>query len=397
MFKNGLHARKILVAEASHPPVYAPLLRAEGYETELVSSGAEALRIIQEGRCHIAVLEEDLADQAALHILRATRGSKVPIIFCSQAYNANRAVQAMKEGAWHYLPRPFHKKDLLGAVAGALQSLHAVAPVPEALAERQRQAQKMELFGRLASGVIHDFNNLLTVILGYCDLINAGPGGSASREHVREIEQVVHNGAALTGQLLSFARNRPIEPRPLDLNFLILKMEAMLARLLGETIQIDLKLASGLGMIRADLNQLEQVILNLAVNARDAMPDGGRLTFETRNVAAVPSPGRADLTPLPVNQSVILSVTDTGCGMDEATQDRLFEPFFTTKAEGQGTGLGLTTVFRIVAAARGRIDVRSRLGAGTSFALTFPRLADPASPFTIVPEHEIACAPLKDR
>jgi signal transduction histidine kinase len=293
----------------------------------------------------------------------------------------------MKEGAWHYLPRPFHKKDLLNAVDTALQSLRAAAPDSDALAERQRQAQKMELFGRLASGVIHDFNNLLTVILGYCDLIKVGPTGAANREHLEEIEHVVHNGAALTGQLLSFARNRPIDARPLDLNFLLLRMEAMLARLLGEAIHIDMNLTPGLGLIRADQNQLEQVVLNLAVNARDAMPDGGTLTFETRNVTG---PALALDADAPFAAWVVLAVSDTGCGMDEATQRRLFEPFFTTKAEGQGTGLGLSTVSRIVAAAHGRIDVNSRPADGTTFVLTFPRLPDSAAQLSVVPEHEVA-------
>src|SRR5262249_22089545 len=145
-------------------------------------------------------------------------------------------------------------------------------------------------------------------------------------------------------------------------------------------------LASGLGMIRADMNQLEQVVLNLAVNARDAMPDGGHLTFETRNVDAPLSACPADETSLAAGPCVILAVTDTGCGMGEATQAALFDLFYTTKAEGKGTGLGLTTASRIVTAARGRIDVKSRVGTGTNFTLTFPRLAsDPA----VVPEHEI--------
>lgn len=236
------------------------------------------------------------------------------------------------------------------------------------------QAQRLEAVGLLAGGVAHDFNNLLTVILGYSEvaLRSLGQAGPA-RELIQEVRKAGVRAAALTRQLLAFSRRQVLAPVVLDLNALVSETERMLRRLIGEDIALVTTLDPGLGPVKADPGQLEQVLMNLTVNARDAMPTGGRLTIETWNVERGPS-----ASPHPKGlrgPCVLLAVTDTGCGMDEATKARVFEPFFTTKELGKGTGLGLATVYGIVEQSGGTIEVWSEPGRGASFNVYLPRLA----------------------
>ncbi|MFO0707200.1 MAG: PAS domain S-box protein [Nitrospira sp.] len=238
-----------------------------------------------------------------------------------------------------------------------------------------RQSQKMEAVGRLAGGVAHDFNNLLTVIRGYSELIlgRLAPGDPARRE-MEEVKKAADRAAGLTGQLLAFSRRQFVATKVVDLNALVMNMDGMLRRLLGEDIiELCAELDQHLGSIKADPGQVEQVIMNLAVNARDAMPTGGRLTVETKNVSIGKGP-RRETMPLEQGEYVLLAVKDTGHGMDEETQSHLFEPFFTTKAKGKGTGLGLSTVYGIVKQSGGVIGVESKLGKGTTFKIYFPRV-----------------------
>jgi PAS domain S-box-containing protein len=247
------------------------------------------------------------------------------------------------------------------------------------LEEELRQAQRIEAVGRLAGGVAHDFNNLLTAILGYTQLVlrEMGPD-DANRADVEEIKRAGDRAAALTQQLLAFSRRQVLQPRVIDVNALVADMEKMLRRLIGEDIDLVADLGHEVGRVRADAGQLEQVILNLALNARDAMPRGGRLTIETADVelaehavAGVPiAPGRY----------VQLRVSDTGVGMDAATRARVFEPFFTTKATGRGTGLGLATVYGIVKQSDGYIVADSEPDRGTTFAVYLPRIGDLPAP-----------------
>ena len=245
--------------------------------------------------------------------------------------------------------------------------------VAKRTAERQSlesqllQSQKMEAVGSLAGGVAHDFNNLLTVILGYTEMLRDHLSQDAvALEHTDEIHLAAHRAADLTNQLLAFSRRQIAMPRVVALNDVVKQIEKMLGRIIGEDVQLETRLAGGIQPVRVDPAQIQQVILNLAVNARDAMPGGGRLTIETADVE-LNSEYAGRHIGVDAGPYTLLSVSDTGLGMNEATQTRLFEPFFTTKEKGKGTGLGLSIVYGIVKQSGGEILVYSEPGQGTVF------------------------------
>ncbi len=242
------------------------------------------------------------------------------------------------------------------------------------------QAQKMEAVGRLAGGIAHDFNNLLMVINGYSDLVADGLAGNPRlQNYAREIRHAGERATALTCQLLAFSRKQVLQPVVLDLNAVIADLQKMLNRLIGEDIRIVINPDRALVSVKADPGQIEQVLINLAVNARDAMPAGGRLLFETANAEFDELSCREHVDCQP-GRYVMVAVSDTGCGMTEEVKSRMFEPFFTTKAEGKGTGLGLATVFGIVRQSGGFIDVQSELGAGTTFRVYLPQVTEQLPP-----------------
>ncbi|HVS87364.1 MAG TPA: PAS domain S-box protein [Candidatus Acidoferrum sp.] len=242
------------------------------------------------------------------------------------------------------------------------------------LEKQLRMAQKMEAIGRLSGGIAHDFNNLLGVIMGYSQVMkrSLGPAHS-SYEHAEEIEKASQRAVSLTRQLLAFSRQQVLEPAILSLNALVSDMEKMLPRLIGEDIKLNLILAPALGQVKADQGQIEQVVMNLAVNARDAMPGGGKLTILTANVELDVAYTREHPGSKP-GRHVVLAVTDTGIGMDPETQAHIFEPFFTTKERDKGTGLGLSTVYGVVKQSGGYIAVESEKGKGASFSIYLPRV-----------------------
>jgi len=246
-----------------------------------------------------------------------------------------------------------------------------------ALERQLRQAQKMEAVGQLAGGIAHDFNNILSAVMGLADLLVADlPAGSESHEDALEIRETARRAADLTRQLLAFSRKRTLSPRPLDLNALIADLERMLRRTLGDDILLETSLTAELGVVRADPSAIEQVLVNLAINARDAMPGGGTITIVTRR-RTITRPGEfEDASP---GEYVELEVGDDGMGMPPEVSARVFEPFFTTKPAGKGTGLGLAMVYGIVRQTGGYIAVTSTPGAGTTFRVILPRTTDAPS------------------
>lgn len=257
------------------------------------------------------------------------------------------------------------------------------------LEDQLRQAQKMEAIGRLAGGVAHDFNNLLTVITGHCDLLVwESDVDEAVREEIEPIKLAADRATDLTQQLLAFSRKQVLQPRVLDLNAVLSEIEKMLRRLIGEHIELMTILRPGLPRIRADRGQIEQVVVNLAVNARDAMPDGGALTLETCEVV-VDEEGSKAHPGLERGKYVLFTVHDTGIGMDEATRARIFEPFFTTKTHGTGTGLGLSTVYGIVKQSDGFVYVTSEIGKGATFSVYLPAVEQEVEPAVVVEQERL--------
>ncbi len=261
------------------------------------------------------------------------------------------------------------------SVAIGVQGIARDVSERKQLEEQLRQSHKMDAIGQLAGGVAHDFNNLLTVIGGYSSiLLGKLPPESPHRTSIEEIKKASDRASSLTRQLLAFSRKQILQPKVLDLNTLVSDLDKMLRRLISEDIDLLTITDPGLAKVKADPGQIDQVLLNLVVNARDAMPEGGKLTIETSN--AVLSRDYARVHNVPAGPYIMLAVSDTGCGMDAATKKRIFEPFFTTKTAGKGTGLGLATLYGIVTQSGGNVWVYSELGHGTTFKIYLPRADD---------------------
>jgi two-component system cell cycle sensor histidine kinase/response regulator CckA len=286
-----------------------------------------------------------------------------------------------KDGTWRVLEST--ASPVINAV-GQVEKLVIVnrdITARKRLEEQFRQAQKMEAVGQLSGGIAHDFNNLLGVIIGYGEILQEGLSSDHPLRHsADEILNAGRRAASLTRQLLAFSRQQVLEPQVLVLNTVVSEMENMLRRLIGENIELTSNLDPSLGAIKADPGQLEQVIMNLAVNARDAMPQGGKLMIETANTDMDETFVKRYPYPVQPGPYIRLTVSDTGCGMDAKTRARIFEPFFTTKEKGQGTGLGLSMVYGVVKQSGGYIDVYSESGMGTTFKIYLPRVDEAVAP-----------------
>ena len=292
----------------------------------------------------------------------------------------HRIMQGLEKGEADTLVPLRLKPNEFGKLAELILQFRHTEELLEQTEERLRHSQKLEAVGRLAGGVAHDFNNLLTAIIGYAELLEAKlPRDDDCVEFARLMRQAGERAAALTRQLLAFSRKQLLQPRVLDLNALIIEMQRLLERVIGEHIRICIEAQTADSRVRADPSQIEQVVLNLGVNARDAMPRGGVLTITT--LLRVPPPGLLDTGHSADGRDcVVLSVRDTGSGMDDETKARIFEPFFTTKAPGKGTGLGLATVYGIVKQSGGGIIVESAPGRGSEFSIYLPHADAPIEP-----------------
>jgi PAS domain S-box-containing protein len=294
----------------------------------------------------------------------------------AREHGAGRSIQYRmrhKDGSWRILEST---ANVVRNAHGQVEKLVIVnrdVTASRQLEEQFRQAQKMEAVGRLSGGIAHDFNNLLGVIIGYAEFLQERLDAEHSlRGSADEILKAGKRAATLTRQLLAFSRMQVLDPKVMNLNAAISDAEKLLRRLIGEDIELRTSLAPDLGRVRADQGQLEQVIMNLAVNARDAMPQGGKIIISTENVFMDREFVRRYPYPVPTGPYVLLTVRDTGTGMDDETKARAFEPFFTTKEKGKGTGLGLATVYGVVKQSGGYIEIESALGAGTAFKIFLP-------------------------
>lgn len=341
---------------------------------------AEALQsLLNDQLWDLVVSDHGLPHFSAPEALRLVRnrGLDLPFIIVSGSMGEDLAVAAMRAGASDYLVKG-QLARLLPAVQrelGEAEQRRQRRQVEERLRETEgqlRQAQKMEAMGQLAGGVAHDFNNLLTAILGFSQfLLDDCPPGAPQRADLEEIQKAGERAATLTRQLLAFSRQQVLEPRVVNLNEIVKGVERLLARVIGADVELVTDIEPELARVKVDPGQIEQILMNLAVNARDAMPSGGCLTIQTANCAfsddlGLPQPK------MPPGNYIQIRVSDTGTGMAPEITSRIFEPFFTTKEAGKGTGLGLSTVYGIVTQSAGYINVDSELGHGTRFDIYLP-------------------------
>ena len=322
---------------------------------------------------------QDILDLTTTAATRETRTALIQRVAAGERWSGELLCRRRDGSTFPALVTGGPIRDTDGHVTGAVGSVVDLSDRYD-VEEQLRQSQKMESIGRLAGGIAHDFNNLLTVIRGHSELLG-GAIDSADPKHegIRQIQEAARRATALTRQLLAFSRKQDLQPRLLSLDQCVIAIEPMLRRLIGEDVEILLHLNDSGSAVMADPGQLDHVLINLAVNARDAMPDGGTLAIST-SIADMDANYLATHTGAVAGSYVMLAVSDTGCGMSRETSARIFEPFFTTKPPGQGTGLGLSTVYGIVKHSGGYIWVYSELDAGTTFKIYLPRIASTLPP-----------------
>ncbi len=366
------------------------VIQQAGYDVATAEDGVQGFQLAQMLQPVLIISDVSMPRADGLELTRMIRASETlgdtPILLMSAVRKGDQnAAAGLEAGADDYLEAPYDPVYLVAKVTKLVERKRAEEALKlsekekEAVIEALRrseeqflQSQKLEAVGRLAGGVAHDFNNLLTAIGGYSELsLRRLSSDDPLTSYLKEIKRASERAASLTRQLLAFSRKQIMQPKVLDLNSVITDLQGMLSRIIGEDIKQILTLSSNLGSVKADPGQLEQVIMNLAVNAKDAMPLGGKLIIETANRYLDEAYSEQHIAVAP-GPFVMLAISDTGIGMDEATQKQIFEPFFTTKPVGKGTGLGLSMVYGIVKQSAGSIWVYSEVGKGTTFKLYFP-------------------------
>ena len=346
---------------------------------EVVSTARAGLHRIHENEHDVYLVDYRLPDGTGLELIHdaKSQGATKPFILMTGYGSGDLDQAALKEGVADYVEKHLLGTYLERSIRYALRDWQA----DRALRDREeqlRQAQKMEAIGRLAGGVAHDFNNLLTAIIGYTEVIvERVPADDPTRRDVQEIRRAADRAAALTRQLLTFGRKQFVRPVVLDLNDTVNGLLQMLPRVIGEHIQTTTRLLPSLRRVTADAGQMEQVLVNLVLNARDAMPAGGTIAIESNNVSLSPDRVDAEGLSIPPGEYVSLAVTDTGAGMDAYTRAHAFEPFFTTKPMGKGTGLGLSTVYGIVDQSGGAVTIKTAPGRGTTVRIYLPAVSAP--------------------
>jgi signal transduction histidine kinase len=354
------------------------------YAPSWMDSYATALTAASEGSYDVCLVDYRLGAEDGIALVRELIASDfdTPIIVLTGLGDRAVDIEATSAGAADYLIKGEVTPALLERTIRYAMRHHADMTTLRESEEGQRQGQRMEAVGRFAGGVAHDFNNMMSAVVGFSALVlDALEEDDPLRAWVKEIERAGERASEMTKQLLAFTRKQVLLPRVLDLNAVVSDVSELLSRLIGEDVELVLDLAPRLYAVEADSGQLEQVIVNLAVNGRDAMPGGGRLTITTANAELEAGATlQADLGP---GSYVTLAVSDTGEGMDLDTMQKIFEPFFTTKEEGKGTGLGLATVFGIVKQSGGDIRVQSDAGHGSKFTIFLPRAAAPVLRFEV--------------
>ncbi len=374
---------QILIAEDNefYRSMLEETLKEWGYEVLCAEDGAAAWKILQgKDAPQLAILDWLMPGLDGLEVCRQVRalGREEPtyLILLTAQNGKENIVAGLKGGADDYICKPFDQDELHARLQVGLRIVGLQASLADRVRELEQAlsgAQKMEAIGRLAGGVAHDFNNLLTVILGSSEvMLKRKKLDPTDQELVRMVRQAGERGSGLTRQLLAFSRRQARTPEILSLSQRVAGFESMLRRLIGEDINLVTKLDPAVHPVLADAGQVEQVIMNLVVNARDAMPDGGTMTIETCNVE-LDDAFTAKHPSFRPGSYALLAVSDTGCGMDAGTKKHLFEPFFTTKEVGKGTGLGLATVYGIVKHSDGHIRVESEPGRGATFRIYLPR------------------------
>jgi signal transduction histidine kinase len=379
---------RVLIADDSENDVLLLLreLRKAGYEPvyERVSTAPTMKAALERQAWDIVISDYEMPHFGGFEALQLLKesGHDLPFILVSAVVSEETAVAAMKAGAHDYIMKrklarlgPAIERELREA---QMRLAHKAAEEALHQSEEQlRQTQKMEAVGRLAASVAHDFNNILTAILCHSEmLLKQQTAGDPRRKNAEQIEKCAKMGATLTRQLLTYSRKQVIIPRVLELNAAILNIEPILRRFIGQDIEFSTALNPDAGNINADPGQIEQILVNLVVNAGDAMPEGGKLTIMTANTTLDGNQVK-NFHDLRGGDYVMLAIADTGTGMTDEVKRRLFEPFFTTKPPGKGTGLGLATCFGIVKENNAHIQVHSELGKGTTFKIYFPQTQAP--------------------
>jgi signal transduction histidine kinase len=379
---------RVLIADDSEDDAFflARELRKAGYELiyERISTASKMEAALQRQTWDIVISDYEMPGFGGFEALQLLKksGHDLPFILVSAVVSEETAVAAMKAGAHDYIMKrkmarlaPVIERELREA-----QMRLARKAAEESLRqneEQMRQTQKMEAVGRLAASISHDFNNILCVILGHSELlIKQLNTDDPSRKNAEQIEKCAQMAVTMTKQLVTYSRKQVIAPRVLDINVAILNIEPILRRFISREIELCIELGPETGQIKADPGQIEQVLINLVVNARDAMPQGGKLMITTADIILDENLVK-EFRDLPMGEYVTLAVSDTGTGMTDDVKSHLFEPFFTTKPHGKGTGLGLATCFGIVKQSNAHIQVHSELGKGTTFKIYFPRIQTP--------------------